>query len=370
MRDFDPTASEYISSGYIQKSKPPASSKEANSPLYDVGSLIGGGLSLVGGLLGSDSAGDAAAASADAQLRAAQIAAEESRFRPVAITTGFGRSAFETGPDGRVSGASYTLNPALAALRDLLISQATNQGSNLIGQGLGAAQGLFNLGQNYISTSPEEASADWMEAQQQLLNPIREQALSGLMNRLAQQGTQGLAVSQAGGGQSNPLAQAYFNAIAQQDRELAARAEEAGRARTQFGQGLLTSGLQLAQGAYAPLSQQLQSAQGIEALGQAPLEIGAALGGRNVNAAGAQALFQGGSNAAQTLAASRAASPIGATLAGLGSNQGFTNAIGNMFTGGYSNPFSGASLSQWASPAGVTPGSQQASMLYNQVYGM
>lgn len=293
--------------------------------------LIGGGLGLLGSSMAADAAGDAAASSANAQLQAARIAAEESRFRPVAITTGFGRSAFETGPDGRVSGASYTLNPTLAALRDRLIAQATGAGAGLTEQGLGAAQGLFNLGRQFVATTPEQAAADWMASQQQALTPAREQALSGLMNRLAQQGTQGLAVSQAGGGQSNPLAQAYFNAIAQQDRELAARAEEAGRARTQFGQGLLTSGLQLATGATAPLSQQLQAAQGVEALGERPLTLGAELGGRSVNPTGAQALFQAGSNAARTLQDAQSYSPLGTALSSLGQNQDFTNWAGGLF---------------------------------------
>lgn len=335
-----------------------------------MGSLVGGALGLVGGLIGADAQEDAAQASANAQMQAARIAAEESRFRPVAITTGFGQSQFQTGPDGRVSGASYQLTPELQALRNQLISQATGAGAGLTQQGLGAAQGLFNLGQQYVAQTPEQAAADWMASQQQALSPAREQALSGLMNRLAQQGTQGLAVSQAGGVQANPLAQAYFNSIAQQDRELAARAQEQGRAQTQFGQGLLSGGLQLAQGAYAPLSQQLSTAQGIEALGQSALDIGAQLGGRVANPSGASALLQGGIGAAQALQQANQYSPAASLLSGLGANQNFTNALGGLFSSGYSNPWSGASLSQWASPAGVTVGSQQANMLASQVFGM
>jgi len=61
MRDFDPTASEYISSGYIQRSQP-------GGPLYDFGSIIGAVAGpVLGGIIGSDSAGDAQdAASASA----------------------------------------------------------------------------------------------------------------------------------------------------------------------------------------------------------------------------------------------------------------------------------------------------------------
>ena len=60
----------------------------------------------------------AAAMQSQAQLDAARIAAEESRFRPIGITTRFGGSQFTTGEDGRVSGASYTLTPELRAMQD------------------------------------------------------------------------------------------------------------------------------------------------------------------------------------------------------------------------------------------------------------
>lgn len=56
MRDIDPTASEYITSGYLERSRP-------NGVFYDIGSVLGIGSAL----LGSDSAGDAV----DAQTAAA-----------------------------------------------------------------------------------------------------------------------------------------------------------------------------------------------------------------------------------------------------------------------------------------------------------
>ncbi len=57
MRDFDPTASEYISSGYIENSRP-------GGRLYDFGAITGpllGSIAapIIGGIIGSDSAGDA-----------------------------------------------------------------------------------------------------------------------------------------------------------------------------------------------------------------------------------------------------------------------------------------------------------------------
>jgi len=298
-----------------------------------VSAAIGGGLSLAGGLLGGRSAQKAAQTQADAQLQAAQIAAEESRFRPVAITTGFGRSAFETGEDGRVSGASYELNPELAALRDQLMQQAMTRGFGLTEQGLGAAEGLFGLGQQYMAQTPEQAAQQWMQTQQAALAPQREQAMSGLMNRLAQTGTQGLGVAQAGGGMANPLAQAFANAQAQQDLQLAAQAQEQGRAQTQFGTGLFSDALRLAGGAYSPLNVQLQQAQGIEGMGQQALELGSALGGRIANPEGARALQVGGNLAAQTLADVQRYNPTATALMGLAQNQQVTQGLGNWISG-------------------------------------
>lgn len=312
------------------------------------------GTQLIGSTLQGRSAEKAATTQANAQRDSAQLAAEESRFRPVAITTGFGRSNFETGPDGRVSGASYQLSPAMQALQDQILGQ-TGQGLGFAQQGLGAAQGLFGLGQQYMAQSPEQAAQRWMSSQQAALAPSREQAMSGLMNRLTQTGTQGLGVAQAGGGQANPLMQAFANSLSQQDLSLAAQAQEQGRAQTQFGTGLFSDALKLASGSYAPLSAQLQQAQGIESLGQSALDIGAQLGGRVANATGANALFQGGNQAAQTLGAVQGYNPIASTLQGLGQNPNFTNAVQ-----GYFNNV------PTAQQYNTAPGSQQTSMLASQ----
>ena len=165
------------------------------------------------------------------------------------------------------------------------------------------------------------------------------------MNKLAQTGTQGLGVAQAGGGQANPLTQAFANALAQQDLELAARAQEQGRAQTQFGTGLFKDAFGIASGGYNPLNTQLQQAQGIEALGQQPLELGSALGGRAVNTAGAQALFQGGNAAAQSIGSVAGYNPLGSTLQGLGQNRQFTQAVGSYFNQQPQQQQTGANMS-------------------------
>lgn len=316
--------------------------------------IAAAGAQLVGSYLQGKSAEKTARTQADAEKEAARIAAEESRFRPVAITTGFGRSRFDTDASGRLTGAGYELTPEMQALRDRILAQ-TGQGMGFSEQGLEAAQGLFGLGQQYMAETPEQAAQQWMASQQAALAPGRQQAMSGLMNKLAQTGTQGLGVAQAGGGMANPLAQAFANAQAQQELELAARAQEQGRAQTQFGTGLFKDAFGIASGGYAPLNTQLQQAQGIEGLGQQTLDLGAQLGGRAANAGGAQALLQGGMAAANTLGAVQGYNPLGSTLSGLTQNPQFTQALTNYFGN-----------APTAQQYGTNIGSQQTSMLAAQ----
>jgi hypothetical protein len=122
-----------------------------------------GGLGLAGGLLQGSSAKKAAKIQADAQVRAAQIAADEARFRPVGVTTRFGGSQFQYDPSGRVSGASYNVSPELQAYQDRfsgLAGGALGQ-AEMAGQQYapltGAASNLYNLGQQYLAQSPEQA---------------------------------------------------------------------------------------------------------------------------------------------------------------------------------------------------------------------
>jgi len=69
--------------------------------------FITAGASLLGGLIQGNAAKSAAKTQANAQLKAAQLAADEARFRPVGITTRFGQSQFQTDANGRVIGAGY-----------------------------------------------------------------------------------------------------------------------------------------------------------------------------------------------------------------------------------------------------------------------
>jgi hypothetical protein len=281
--------------------------------------FIATGGAILGGLLGGSSAKKAAAAQAAAQERAAQLAAEEARFRPVGITTRFGSSQFQTDPQGRVSGASYELDPQLAAMQDRFLGLAggglsqAEAAQQQFAPLQGAAQGLFGLGQQYLAQSPEQAAQQYMMGQQNLLAPSRERQFAQLQNQLFQTGRGGLSVGAtgerpsgaAGLGAASPEMEAYYNALAQQDAALAANAMQAGQQQTAFGAGLFgTGGNLLTQGyggqaaALGPYQAYLQGATGLEALGQDPLNLGSALGGRIANPEGGAALLRGGLSAA------------------------------------------------------------------------
>jgi len=320
--------------------------------------LIAAGGSIIGGLLGGRSAKKAAQIQADAQTRAAQLAAEEARFRPVGVTTRFGQSQFQTGPDGRVSGASYTLDPSLRAYQDRFMGLAggglsqAEQAQQQFAPLQGAAQGLFGLGQQYLAQSPQEAAQQYMAQQQELLAPSRERQYGALQNQLFQTGRGGLSVGAtsarpsgaAGLGASTPETEAYYNALAQQDAALAAQAMQAGQQQTAFGAGLFgTGGNLLTQGyggqvaALSPYQAYLQGATGLESLGQQPLELGSALGGRIANPTGANALYGGGMQAASSMGAANAYNPFATALIGASQNKDFTNALAKQLGGGTVN---------------------------------
>jgi len=298
--------------------------------------LIGGGLSLAGGLLGGRSAQRAAETSAQAQLEAARLAAEASKFRPVGITTRFGTSQFQMSPDGYLTGAGYTVSPELKGYQDRLMA--------LAGMGLGtaeeaqqtyaplttAAKGLFGLGEQYLAQTPEQVAQKYIESQRSLLQPGREQTLSNIRNQLFQTGRGGLSVAQGGDlAASNPELQAYYNALAQQEAQLAAGAQEAGQRQLAFGTGLFGTGADMLGsaikgqvGALAPFQTNLGLTQTLEELGQSGLNIGTALGG-NAATAGSnagRALLAGGLSAAETMQAANAFNPLSYGLMGVGRN--------------------------------------------------
>jgi hypothetical protein len=316
---------------------------------------IGG--SILGGLLQGNSAKSAARTQAAAQTEAARIAADEARFRPVGVTTRFGQSNFQTDANGRVTGAGYTLDPQLKALQDRfmgLTGGALTQAEQAQGQFApvqGAAQGLFNLGQQYIAESPEQAAEKYMLSKQNLLAPSRERQYGQLQTNLFNTGRGGLSVGgtglRPGGGEglraANPEMEAYYNAIAQQDAQIADQAMQAGQAQTAFGAGLFGTGGNLLTQAYggqaaalSPYQAYLQGATGLESLGQQSLDIGSGLGAKVANPTGASALYGGGQAAANSMYKANAYNPFADTLLGASRNPALMNAGAKLF-GGYNS---------------------------------
>ena len=302
---------------------------------------------VVGGYLQGESAKSAAETSANAQREAAQMAAEESRFRPIGTTTRFGSSQFQFGPEGRLSGAGYTVSPELQQYQDQLQTLSQQQ----IQQGLmapqqyaplqGAASGLFNLGQQYLAQSPEQVAQQYISRQQDLLAPSRERQYAQVQNQLFNTGRGGLSVGgtglRPGGGMglsaANPEMEAYYNALAQQDLQLASQAQAAGQQQTAFGAGLFGSGSQLLGqyqagqvGALSPFQTSLGLGGTIEEMGQSALNIGSNLGGRSATAGAnvGRSLLEGGMGAARTMQAANAYNPLANVLQGAGTNPLFT----------------------------------------------
>jgi hypothetical protein len=266
------------------------------------------------------------------------------------MTTRFGTSAFT--PEGQ---GSYTLSPELKAIQDRLFGAAGQYDPTQIGamaQPLtGGAQSLFNLGQQYLATSPEQAAQDYMANQQALLQPSRAADLSRVQATNFGRGTSGLGVNTGtGGAPSNPLAQALFNAQGRQDLELAARADEAGMARSRFGAGLFGTGGELlgqvprlTTAGYAPLETQLGLLGTTEKMGQQPFMLSQDLANQYAQA-GARAgglYLQPQQAAANAYSQYQGYSPLGSALSGAGSAMGGMGGMGGGGGGGASSWFSG-----------------------------
>ena len=348
---------------------------------------IGAVLSFIGASEQASATESAANTSANAQLEAARLAAAEARFRPVGITTRYGRSNFQFGipgvkppvptdfatpeefaaaqsgyearlsSEGRLTGAGYEVSPELKAYQDRLarltggaLTQAeqAQQQFQPLSQ---AAGGLFGLGQQYLAQNPQEVAAKYMQQQQDLLAPSRERQMAQLQNQLYQQGRGGLSVGATGMrpsgamglGATTPEMEAYYNAMAQQDAQLAAQAQAEGQRNVAFGAGLFGTGGQLLGqyqagqvGALSPFTSYLGSGQAIEGLGQESLRLGAELGGR-ASTAGANAgqfLYGGGINAARAQQGGQGGSPLGGLLQGAAKDPRLQTGFERLFGGG------------------------------------
>ncbi len=344
-----------------------------------IGNLLTSGLTTGAGLLQQQTSREAAQraqAMIDAETAAAKAAAQ---FRPVGVTTRFGTSQFEVDPvTGQLKSAEYTLSPEAKYAQDKLVAQA-NLGLQQIEQAQGqfaplqtGAQSLFALGNQYLAQTPEQVAQNYINQQMALLQPGRELELANLQNKLQQQGRAGLSVAQGGAlGATTPELQALYNARAQQEAILAAQAQQAGQQQVAFGAGLLGQGAGAMgqyyagqQAAYAPYTTALGQVQALEAAGQQPLTMGAALGqqaaqaGANVGRLG---LTGAGQSVALATGPAATNNPYSSLMASLGSSPAFGQGVAGLLTGGLSglqSAFSQTGLGSSGFGTGLAYGNQ------------
>lgn len=318
-------------------------------PEYFIGNIVSSVVGGVGGILSGGRASDAAAAQAQANREAALRSSQMAQFRPIGITTGFGSSNFNVNDLGQVTSAGYTLNPQLRNIQQGLMTGAEQydptQLQNLIAPLSTGVSSLFNLGQGYLGENPQDVAQRFVTQQQALIAPSREKEFGRLLSRNFATGRGGLGVQTGTGtAPANPALQAYFNAIAQQDLELAAKGQQAGMEQVRFGTGLLSSGAELGRqipslysSSFLPIQTQLELANLIEGYGRQPfslsLELARAQSGANAPAAG---MYQSGMNtAAANQFRADSYSPLGSFLSGT------SGSLGGLFSGGsslFSNP--------------------------------
>jgi hypothetical protein len=274
--------------------------------------LLQGGLQTAGGLMQTQASKDAALKAQQDLLAATGSATAGSQFRPVGVTTRFGTSQFNINPaTGQLESAGYTAAPE--------ITSAQNK--------------LLGLGASYLAQTPEEVAQQYLSKQYELLDPSRQRQLASIRNQAFQTGRGGLSVGSTGlrpsGAQglmgSNPEMEAYYNALAQQDAQLAAGAQQAGQQQVLYGAGLFGQ------------------AGNLESMAQQPFTLGTGLG-TSISGAGANAGRLG---------------LTGASLAaGYGTSPAATTSPGAYIASGLGSPTStlGAGLANWLTSTAPTTG--------------
>lgn len=180
MRDFDPTASEFITSGFLEPSK----------RHYDIGSIIGAGASLLGSAFGADAQEDAADQAAQLQreqfnktvelnepFRQAGLAGQNRLLELLGIggnkdaadygsaMRDFGTADFQADP-----GYQFRLSEGMKGLE----RAAASRGGLLSGR---AYKGLMDYGQGLASQEYGNAFNRFQTNRSNKLNPL--QALAG-----------------------------------------------------------------------------------------------------------------------------------------------------------------------------------------------
>jgi hypothetical protein len=341
-----------------------------------MGSIVSSVLGTAGGLISGGKAADAAKGQAEALRAAAERASGMAQFKPMGMTTRFGTSTFSD--DGK---GGYQLSPELQLIQDRLFSQTGQYDPTRVATAaeplFGGASSAFNRGQYYLGQDPTEVAQKYISDQQRLLAPSRDAAFNRLNTSNFSRGTGGLGVQTGtGGAPANPLAQAYFNQIGQQDLQLAAQADQAAMDRAKFGIGLFGTGSELlgqvpklTTAGYGPLEAQLGLLRTTETMGQDPFRLSTALADQyaTAGARAGQLYLQPQAAAANAYSQYQGYSPLGTALSGAGS---IASSMGGGSFGGTGSWFDNLLGNQsTASRYGTNAGSQQTSMLAEQDRG-
>ena len=309
-----------------------------------VSAIAGPILSIGGGLISGSKGADAAKGQAESLRAAGDRASRMAQFRPIGLKTGFGTSNFKLNELGQVEEAGYTLNPELEALRNRFTTGATGYNPTRLQQLTepiyGGAASLFNLGGSYLGATPQDVAAKYISDRQGLLAPSRAAEFGRINARNFATGRGGLGVQTGtGGAPSNPALQAYYNSIFQQDKQLAAEADQAAMDRIRFGGELYGAGGKLASGipslfssSFLPISTQLELAKSIEGFGQQPYQMSIDLANAQAGAgANAGRLYLDPQReAAAAYSKYQGYSPLGTAMSGLGSTMGGGGGFGQL----------------------------------------
>lgn len=228
---------------------------------------------MVGGnLLSGMMASDATDRAAQAQLQAGREAAEAAKFRPYSITSGFGRSFFDT----EKQTAGYELDPRLQAFRDQLYGLS----SSTLGQLTG--------------TTPEAEAQKYVTQQMGLLQPTRQAEDIAARQAALGSGRIGLGVTPSAVGAGDASGLVNPDEFARQLARERINAQIAAEG-TQYGQNIIDKLISRGTGLFS-------SGAGVEQLGMGALTTGADIGKAGVQAGlgQAQGLLQGGLAASQS----------------------------------------------------------------------
>ena len=350
-----------------------------------IASAVGGVVGSIGGMISGDAAAGAANEQADylrnlsaeqrqAIMDATKSAQERGQFKPVTVTSSFGTPQYTYDETGRLTGINAQATPWLSSLQarqQALAPQYMNltegalaaapmyqRGAEL---GTAGAERMYGLAGQALPTSYDTTAAtqQYYQQMQDLLAPERERQLATTRQGLFNTGRTGLATgaTQAGGMlATNPEMAAYYNAVAQKDKELALAADERARANLQqditaagklyaAGGGMFSDASNLQNQLYrnvaasqAPFATGMQAVTGLEQSAYTPVEQGFKYG----STVGAAEQWAGdiglrGTQAAANIATSMAPqiagyqyqnsaySPWGTMLQGMGSSLGQSN---------------------------------------------